>query len=155
MSWTMRRLSLYLGFLSWGSRLQMLAVLLILGYWVWLDVQRGIWPVSIAIILLAAFVGAILMPLMVAYPRQSFRIWSSFGIVYLVVYLVARDQWWWRTVLAHFCREFAMWLELSCGYWFVSELRLRQERLAAADSSERDEFSTGHEDHDVPSSPRT
>ena len=141
MRWRMRRLDLFLGFLSWGSRLQMLAVLLILGFWIWLDIQRGIWPVSIAIILFAAFIGRILMPLMVAYPRQSFRIWGSFGIVYLVIYLVARDQWWWRTVLAHFCRQFFLWLELSCGYWFVSELRLRQEKLAERDSFEQDDFS--------------
>lgn len=149
----MRRLSLFLGFLSWGSRLQLLAVLLILGYWMWMDVQRGIWPVSVAIILMALLAGRIFMPLMVAYPRQSFRIWGSFGMVYLVVYLFARDQWWWRTVLAHFCRQFAMWLELSCGYWFVSELRLRQEQLAGVHSAVQDDFSSETEDHRTSTSP--
>ena len=136
----MRRFNLFLRSLSWGSRLQLLAIALILGYWIWLDYQRGIWPVSMVIIVFAWFLGWLVMPLMAAYPRQAFRIWGSFGIVYMVVFFVSRNQWWWRTVAAHFGRELALWLELSCGYWFISELKLREQRLAEDSSVRRSEF---------------
>ena len=140
----MRRLSLYLGALSWGSRLQMLAILLILGYWMWLDIQLKIWPVTAAIVLFAWFLGWLLMPTMVAHPRAAHRIWGSFGIAYLIVYLLAHRQWWWRTVAAHFGRELVLWLEVSCGYWFVSELRLRQEPSATDSLPDQDGFPSAY-----------
>lgn len=124
----MRRLVLYVRGLSWGARLQLLALLTILGFWAWIDVGLGIWPVTVGIFLLALFLGWLLMPLMVSRPKLAFRVWSSFGIIYLVLYLACQRQWWWRTLAAHLGREMLLWLEITCGYWFVSELFLRQQR---------------------------
>lgn len=135
----MRRLSLYLGGLSWGSRLQLLALLLILGFWVWIDVNHGIWPVTIVIVLFAITLGRLMLPVMLSHPTMTHRLWSSFGFLYLIVYLSCQRQWWWRTVAAHFGREILLWLEVSCGYWFISELRLRQQAMSDANRQDSDD----------------
>ena len=140
MSDRMRRLSLSLGALSWGPRLKILAVLLVVSFQAWIDIRHGIWPVTVAIVLLAWFLGWLLMPLMVAYPTPAYKIWNSTSFFFLIVYLLARDEWWWRTIAAHFGRELVMWLYLGCGYWFLSELRLRQENPVKDRPSEPDEF---------------
>jgi hypothetical protein len=136
MSGLMKRLFLFLGGLPLGARLQILAVTLILGYQAWFDFQRGVWPVTIVIVALAWLIGWWLMPVMVAHPHVSQRVWGTFGIAFLVIYVLAHKQWWWRTMAAHFGRELAMWLDLSCGYWFISELRLQQERAAQGEMVE-------------------
>jgi hypothetical protein len=133
----MRRLSLFLGALSWGTRFQILMVTLFLAYQVWFDFQKGYLPVTVSIMLLTAFIGWLAMPLMVAYPRQTYRIWGSFGTVFLLFSILATGQRWWWTVAAHFGREIVMCQYLSCGYWFISELRLSQERMKSDPFSEQ------------------
>jgi hypothetical protein len=142
----MRRLSLYLGTLSWWSRLQVLVLLIILGFQAQVDIKHGIWPVTVFIVFVTVLIGWLLKPLMVAHPRTAYRIWSSFGIVFLITFLLCHKQWWWRTVAAHFGREFALWLELSCGYWFISELRLKQEQLTQEPEPDPDPFATRYEE---------
>lgn len=134
----MKRLSRFLTTLSWGPRLQILMVTLFLGYQIWFDYNKGYLPVTIAIILLTALIGWLLLPLMMARPRLTFKIWGSFGTVFLLLSMVASGQRWWWTVAAHFGRELIMCQYLSCGYWFISELRLAQERLTT--TQDRDDF---------------
>ena len=136
----MRRLSLFLGALSWGTRFQILMVTLFLAYQVWFDFHKGYLPVTVSIMLLTAFIGWLAMPLMVAYPRQTYRIWGSFGTVFLLFSILATGQRWWWTVAAHFGREIVMCQYLSCGYWFISELRLSQERMKSDPFSEQGGF---------------
>lgn len=128
----MRRLFLFLGSLSWGSRLQTLAVVLILGWNAWFDYQRGNWPVTIGIICFAWLLGWLLKPLMMAYPIQATKIWGTLGIAYFLTFFLARNQWWWRLMITHYASEFYLWLDLSCGYWFVSEMCLQQQRIESA-----------------------
>ena len=77
MSRYMKRLSLFFGALPFGSRLQILAVLCLLGYHAWIDYQLGIWPVTIVIIVIAWTIGWLMMPVMAAYPKQTFKIWGA------------------------------------------------------------------------------
>ncbi|WP_373649974.1 hypothetical protein [Schlesneria sp. DSM 10557] len=136
----MRRLKLFLTTVSWGTRLQLLMVVLYLSYQVWFDSRRGYLPVTFAIMLLTGLLGRLLLPLMMAYPRLTFRVWGSFGTVFLLLsYLVSGQRWWW-TVAAHFGREIVMCQYLSCGYWFVSQLRLAQERLTSDIPEDDEEF---------------
>ena len=124
----MRRLWLFLGSLPWGSRLMMLLMAIILVDYARYDFQAGNWPVTVGIILFAWLIGWLLKPVMIAHTRTTFKIWSSFGVVFLITFVLANKQWWWHTMLAHYAREFAMWLEFSCGYWFISEVQLQQQR---------------------------
>ena len=123
----MKRLFLFLGALSWGARLQMLALALIVGFYAWIDFGKGFSHVTAGVVIFSWFIGWLMKPLMVSHAKTTFRIWSAFGIVVVVAYVLGRNQWWWGTALAHFAREFFMLLDLSCGYWFVSELRIQQE----------------------------
>ena len=141
----MKRLFLFFGSLPWGARLQIIAVSLILVWYAWFDFKNGNSPVTIGIVLVAWLIGWLLMPLMMAHQRTTFQIWSTFGVAFLMTYVLAQNQWWWHTMIAHYCREIVMWLDVSCGYWFISELRLQQERQLAStmmlkdDSIERDD----------------
>jgi hypothetical protein len=122
----MKRLFLFWGAVSWGARLQMVAVALILGWYAWLDFQMGNWPVTIGIIVVAFSIAHRLKPVMIANSEMTHKIWSTFGVAFITTYFLAHQQWWWRTLLAHYVREFVMWLDFSCGYWFISELQLQQ-----------------------------
>jgi len=124
----MKRLFLFLGSLSWGERLHMLVLIITLWFYASYDIKKGNWPVTIGIIMVAWLIGWSLIPLMIAYPRQTYRIWNLWGIAFFVVYLLAHKQWWWRPMGAHYLRELYLWIDLSCGYWFISELRLQREK---------------------------
>jgi|GEM_PF-4274368 len=122
----MRRLSLFLGSLSWGSRLQLLASILILGTLCWVDYQRKLLHYTIAFILFAWFLGWILKLAMLSSARQIFRILSVISIAILLTYIAAPNLRWWRRPISRLVCEFLLVMDLSCRYWFLSELRLRQ-----------------------------
>ncbi len=143
----MKRLSWFLGSLPWGSRLQILAVALILMWYAWFDFERGNSGVTIGIIAVTWLIGWLLKPIMTANPRLTYKIWSTFGVAFLLTFVLARAQWWWHTMLAHYAREFVMWLDLSCGYWFISELRLQPERQREM-AIWRDDGSNSHSNQD-------
>lgn len=130
MSRVMRRLFLFLRAMRWGGRLQILVVVLILGLWAWIDFQIGRSAVTIGIVVTSWLIGWLLKPVMVANPRQTSSLLSFVGIVVLAFYVLAWKQWWWKILLAHYAREFVLWLDLSCQYWFLSELSLQRERQA-------------------------
>ena len=94
----MRRLFFFLGGLRWGARLQMLAVVLILGSWAWFDFQNGRSMVTIAIVMAAWLIGWLLKPVMVANPQRTSKTLNVVGFVILFMYVLAWKQWWWRTV---------------------------------------------------------
>ena len=132
----MKRLRLFLSALSPGARLQMLSVAIILGWWIWLDVKLGYWPIGIGIIPITWVIGWLMKPVMVANPRMTVAVLKTIRLTILLLYflifiletLLAWRQRWWHLLIAHFAREFFLWLDLSCEFWFLSELRLRQER---------------------------
>ena len=76
---------------------------------------------------------------------------AAFGIVvFWDVRLEARNEWWWHNSwAAHFGRELAMWMDMSCGYWFISEVRLRQDRQLAELLEARDGEATVFADHQL------
>ena len=124
----MRRLLLFLGGSSWGGRLQLLVVVMILGSMAWIDFQIGRSPVTIGIALTSWLIGWLLKPVMVANPRRTSMTLNVVGFVVLAFYVLAWNQWWWKIRLAHYAREFVLWMDLSCGFWFISEMRLQNER---------------------------
>lgn len=126
----MQRLYLFIETMPWGARLQTLVVAIILGWYAWIDIQFGIWPISLGIVLLTFLLAWLLKPVMMAHQRATFKIWGACGMAFLLTYVLAQKQQWWLTMYAHFGREFFMWLDLSCGYWFISEVRLQQMRAA-------------------------
>lgn len=122
----MRRLSLFLGSLSWGSRLQILASILILGILCWADYERKLLHYTISFILFAWFLGWVLKLSMLSSAQQIFRVLSVISIAIMMTYILAPKLRWWRTPLSRLVCEFLLVLDLSCRYWFLSELRLRQ-----------------------------
>ncbi|WP_010583459.1 hypothetical protein [Schlesneria paludicola] len=128
----MRRLSLVFGSLSLGAKLQTLAVALILAWYAWFDYRLGRWPVTVGIILFSVLVGWLLRPLMRAYPQRTSQVWRILSIAFVLTYMLAQGQWWWRLLIRHYLCEYFWWQVFSCGYWFISDLRLDQERDGAA-----------------------
>jgi hypothetical protein len=125
----MRRLSLFLGSMSFGQKLQLLIIVVLLANHAWFDFQIGKSEWTIGIIFAAFAFGWMLKPVMVMYPRMTYRIWGAFGILILAAYVFGNHIPLWRTLLGHFLRELLLWLDISCGYWFISEMRLRQLEL--------------------------
>ena len=124
----MRRLSLVFGSLSLGAKLQTLGVALILIWYAWFDYQLGRFPVTLGIILFSGVIGWAVRPLMRAHPERTSRLWRVLSIAFVVLYAVAQGQWWWRLLIRHYLCEYFWWQVFSCGYWFISDLRLDQER---------------------------
>ena len=147
----MKRLYLFLKALPLGSRLQILVVVLLIGYHAWIDFQHGYSAVTMGIFVVALLIGWLLKPLMTANPRRTAKVLSAFGIVVFGFYVLARHEWWWRTRAAHFSREFVMWLDLSCAYWFISETQLQQQSLTLTDVDARDDENRPSDD-DAPHS---
>ena len=131
-------------------RLQILVMILFMGFQFRFDFLKGIWPVAVAIVFLTWLIGWLLMQLMMAYPRPAFQIWKSLAgvilFVFLTMYLQARGQRWWFTIGAHFGREIVVGLYLSCGYWFLSELRLQQDRSKKEIDREEDIFPPAYDE---------
>lgn len=144
----MRRLLLFIGALRWGARLQMVAVVMMLGLYAWLDYQKGYWPVTIAVALTAWLIGWLLKPLMVAHPRRTTWIWNILGILVLIFILFAHRQRWWRLLITRFAKQFFLWLDVSCGYWFLSELQLQQRQAVEQMKSDDDKYEEFDHDQD-------
>lgn len=125
----MRRLFLYLRGLSWGACLQLLVVAMILGRLAWIDFQIGRSSVTIGIALTSWLIGWLLKRVMVANPQRTSKTLNVVGFVVLAFYVLTWKQWWWRLRLAHYASEFVLWLDFSCGYWFVSELQLERQQI--------------------------
>jgi hypothetical protein len=146
----MRRLTLFFGLMSWWMRLQILVMILFLASQYRFDFRKGLLPVTVAIVVIAWLIGWLLMRLMIAHPRTSFKIWSSLAglilFVLMTMYVQARGQRWWFTLGAHFGREIVIGLYLSCGYWFLSELRLQQDRPKIEADNEQDIFPSAYDE---------
>ena len=131
-------------------RLQILVMILFMVFQFRFDVRKGIWPIAVAIVITTWLVGWLLMKLMIAYPRPAFKIWSSLAglilFVLLTMYTQGRGQRWWFRLGAHFGREIVIGLYLSCGYWFLSELRLLQDRPKIEPESEHDIFPPAYDE---------
>lgn len=138
----MKRLFLFLGALSWGARLQLLALILILVRDALIDFQMNRSQVTVSIILISWFIGWLVKPLMIARPKLTSRVGSAIGIVVFAFFLLTLGHRIWRLRIAHYGFELFLWLSLSCEYWFVSELKLREQQFSGEGDFEapKDDF---------------
>ncbi len=125
----MRRPYLFWSGLPLASKLQFFAVGLILGYWLWIDFQFGLLKLALPIAFAMLAVSRLLLPLMMAHPERAQQVLNGFGLATFAVWLIGRDQMWGRLIVTHLGLTAAMWLDLGCWFWFVSEIKLREERL--------------------------
>ena len=133
----MRRLGYFWRGLPLGSKLQFLAMALILGsVFVTQDLRPRprvfgllLWQVTAPLIISAFVLGRLLLPLMLRHPERAQRILSWFGMTVFLVSLLSINQRWGRIVLTHLGLTFGMWLDVSCWFWFISEIQQRAAKL--------------------------
>lgn len=123
----LRRPWLFCASLPLASKLMFLAVFLLLGYWMSVDIQTGYWRVTVPLIGGAVLLSRLLLPLMIRFPERAQQVLGLLGLVIMGLYLLCQNEWWWRTVLAHLGRTAMLWFHTSCYFWFVSEIKLREE----------------------------
>lgn len=135
----MRRFSWFWSALPLGSKLQFFVLALILGYnFVQIDLNpvnrlfgSPLWVMTVPIIVAAIVTGRLLLPVMMAHPTRAQQGLHGFGLLIFGLWLFGRGQWWGQTVLVYLGFIGGMWLEASCSFWFVSEIRRRHELLAS------------------------
>ena len=125
----LRRPWLFWSGLPVASQLMFLAVFLLLGYWISIDIQFGLWPVTFPLIVGAIALSRLLLPLMMKYPDRAQQFLGFLGLAVMGAYLLCQREWWWRTVLAHFGRTATLWFHTSCYFWFVSEIKRREKLI--------------------------
>lgn len=140
----MQRLWLFWRGLSLGSKLQYVALGLILAtVFVMRDMNPRmrwfglpLWQITLPLILLTFVLGRMLLPLMLWHPTRTQSILSVFGWVIFGLGIVAASQRWGRRLMiVQVGLTTAMWLDASCSFWFVSEIQWRALALVAAQST--------------------
>lgn len=127
----MRRLGYFWSGLPLSSKLQYLALGLILGT---LFARRDLnpanrflglplWQITVPLILGTFVLGRMLLPVMLLHPVRTQRVLYLFGITLFAVGLIIATR---RLVMiTHLGMTCAMWLDASCWFWFISEIQLR------------------------------
>ena len=127
----MRRLGYFWSGLPLSSKLQYLALGLILGT---LFARRDLnpanrflglplWQITVPLILGTFVLGRLLLPVMLLHPVRTQRVLYLFGITLFAVGLFIATR---RLVMiTHLGMTCAMWLDASCWFWFISEIQLR------------------------------
>ena len=127
----MRRLGYFWSGLPLSSKLQYLALGLILGT---LFARRDLnpanrflglplWQITVPLILGTFVLGRMLLPVMLLHPVRTRRVLYLFGITLFAVGLIIATR---RLVMiTHLGMTCAMWLDASCWFWFISEIQLR------------------------------
>ncbi|MFO1044757.1 MAG: hypothetical protein U0941_23540 [Planctomycetaceae bacterium] len=143
----MRRLGYFWKGLPFTSKLQYLAMLLVLGsIFVQIDMHPArrafglpLWKVTGSLICASFVLARLLLPLMMARPILSQRILSWFGMSIFLFSLISMNQRWGRMLVMHLTITVGMWLDVWCSFWFTSEI---QRKIAAlrntADSADDD-----------------
>jgi hypothetical protein len=129
----MRRLLYFWTGMPLASKLQSFALAVILGYaFVANDLNPRnqlvgfkLWQITAPMILLSILLGRILMPVMVRNPARTEKLLGGLGIIILVLWVFSAAQKP-RVILTYLGLTGGMWLEASCWFWFMSEIRLRE-----------------------------
>jgi len=140
----MRRFGYFWSGLPLGSKLQFVALGLILGSVFWnRDLNparrwfgRPLWQVTVPLILLMFVLGRLLLPLMLRSPLRTQRALYRFGMLVFVLGIYASTQRWGRLMITHVSLSLAMWLDVSCWFWFISEIQIRAAELLSRQSKE-------------------
>lgn len=154
-----RRLWMFWSGLSLGSKLQYIALGLILGaVFTYRDLNPRmrwfglpLWQITLPLILLTIVMGRLLLPLMLKHPTRTQRFLALFGwLVFGLGILISTQKWGRRLMLVQVGFTTLMWLDLSCWFWFLSEIQLRAAAMLAAqplldvDATESDEEQEEH-----------
>lgn len=143
----MSRIALFWGGLPLGSKLQHVALALILGsVFVTRDLNPRfrwfglpLWQITAPLILLTIVIGWILLPLMMRNLRRTQRILSALGCFVLILgILLATQRWALRLMIVQVSMTTLLWLDLSCSFWFISELQLLAMAFRAAQAETMD-----------------
>lgn len=127
----MRRLGYFWSGLPLSSKLQYLALGLILGT---LFVRRDLnpanrflglplWKITVPLILGTFVLGRLLLPVMLLHPVRAQRVLYLFGMMLFAVGLFIATRK--LVMITHLGMTCAMWLDASCWFWFISEIQLR------------------------------
>ena len=123
--------------LSLAARLQYIALVLFLGtMFVIRDLDPRmrwfglpLWQITGPLILLMLALGRILLPLMLRSPQRTQRFLSFFGLAVFVLGVVSANQRWGRLLIVYLTLTLALWLDVSCSFWFISEIQRRLQGL--------------------------
>lgn len=125
--------------LTLAQRLQCLVMGLILGtLFVFNDLnprnrilEIPLWQVTVPVILSAILLGRLLLPVMLWAPSRTQQLLSISGFMIFGLSLYAGMQGFGRIILVHLCYTLAMWLDVSCWFWFSSEIQRLAARMLA------------------------
>ena len=131
----MRRFFWFWSALPLSSRMQFFVLALILGYnFVQIDLNPNItlfgsplWMTTVPIIVAATVMGRLLLPVMMAHPTRAQQFLHGFGLAIFGLWLFSSGQWWGQSILMYLGFIGGMWLEAACSFWFVSEVKRREE----------------------------
>jgi hypothetical protein len=134
----MRRLRDFWAGLSLGSKLQFIFLGLILGsVFVAKDMNPRnhvlgvpLWQVTASLILGTFVLGRILLPIMLWHPKRTQWLLFWFGMLVFIVGLIVATLPLRRLLITHLTLTSAMWLDVSCWFWFISEIQRRVKALS-------------------------
>lgn len=135
----MRRLGDFWAGLSLGSKLQFLVLGLVLGsVFVAKDLNPRnhvlgvpLWQVTVPLILGMFVLGRLLLPIMLSHPKRTQWLLFWFGMLVFIVGLIVATLPLRRLLITHLTLTSAMWLDVSCWFWFISEIQRRVSALSA------------------------
>lgn len=139
----MRRLVYFWKGLPPASKLQFLAMVLVLGsIFVTKDMHPRrrafgvpLWQVTAPLIVGTFVLARLLLPLMLLSPLRAQRVFSWFGMSIFFVSILSMNQRWGRMLITHLGITIAMWLDVWCWFWFVSEIQWRAALLSQQQGS--------------------
>jgi hypothetical protein len=128
----MRRLRYFWSGLPSTSKLQFFVLALILGSaFISNDLNPKfkafgfkLWQVTVPMICGTILMGRLLMPVMMWNPSRAERMLSGFGLLVFALWIYSSIQKA-QVVGIYLSAIGALWLDASCWFWFISEIRLR------------------------------
>jgi hypothetical protein len=127
----MRRLGYFWSGLPLFSKLQYLLLGLVMGtLFVRRDLHPGnqflglpLWQITVPLIVATFILGRLLLPVMLLHPVRTQRVLYLFGISLFAagLYFATRRL----VMITHLGTTCALWLDVSCWFWFISEIQLR------------------------------
>lgn len=143
----MRRLGYFWSGLPLTSKLQFLVMGIILGtLFATKDLNPKnhvlgvpLWKITASMIFGTFVLGRILLPVMLWHPTRTQRVLSLCGIMVFGVGLLIATLPLRRLLITHLSITLALWLDVSCWFWFISEIQWRASRLMAQAAGQVDQ----------------
>lgn len=140
---------------SLSAKLQYLAMGLLLGWtFVRIDLNNRfmglpMWQVTVSMIVATFVLGRVLLPLLMLNPQRSQRLLSWFGMLIFLMGLYIATQPWRGKKVVHLALTEALWLDVSCWFWLISEIQMRLTRpVLASAGSDDDNNDLNYDDKD-------